>query len=103
MEKKYETRPWKLWGKAKELRANYYKEVMTAKEQGKLLVAGGTDSIVSLPAGLGPYVFFGGEPYGATLATDKALSLQCVEAVPLPFIRGVRNNPLDAPFPVFLL
>lgn len=81
MEKKYQTRPWKLWAKAKELRTSYYKDVMTAKEQGKLLVAGGTDSIVSLPAGLGPYIFFGGEPYGATLATDKALSLQCVEAV----------------------
>lgn len=80
-EAKYPTRPLKLWQKAKELRSNHYKDIMTARQNGKLLVTGGTDGFTSLPAGLGDYVYLGGEPWGATISIDPTLSTQCVEAV----------------------
>ncbi|MDZ4247627.1 MAG: benzoyl-CoA reductase, bzd-type, subunit O [Dehalococcoidia bacterium] len=80
-EVKYQTRPIKLWQKAKELRANHYKEIMTARENGRLIVTGGTDGVSCLPAGLGDFVYLGGEPWGATIAMDPVLSTQCVEAV----------------------
>ncbi|MDO8635813.1 MAG: benzoyl-CoA reductase, bzd-type, subunit O [Dehalococcoidia bacterium] len=79
---KYKSRPLDAWKKAKELRHNHYMDVMTAKEKGKLLVEGGTEGLISLPAGLGEdYVYFGGEPYGATIAADPKFSLECMEAV----------------------
>lgn len=77
---KYKTRPLKCFKKAKELRDEHYKDLMTAKEKGKLIVTGGTEGFVSLPAGLGDYVYFGAEPYGATVAADEAFSLHCMEA-----------------------
>lgn len=80
-EAKYQTRPIKLWGKAKELRVNHYKDVMTARQNGKILVTGGTDGVSSLPAGLGDYVYLGGEPWGATISMDPVLSSQCVDVV----------------------
>ncbi|MBI4289256.1 MAG: benzoyl-CoA reductase, bzd-type, subunit O [Chloroflexi bacterium] len=79
---KYKSKPLESWQKAKELRLAHYKDVMTAKERGKLLVEGGTEGMISLPAGLGEdYVYFGGEPYGATIATDPKFSQECEEAV----------------------
>ncbi len=65
--------------KAVELRKEYYQQVMLAKEQGKLLITGGADSMVALPAGLGDFVFFEGEPYGATISMDPKFSEECVE------------------------
>lgn len=76
---KYKTKPFQCWAKAKELRMEHYKDIMTAKEKGKLLVTGGTEGFVALPAGLGDYVYFGAEPYGATISADEAFSLKCME------------------------
>lgn len=76
---KYETRPLKTWNKAKELRLNHYKDVVTAHQNGKLVVTGGTEGFMGLAAGLGPFVYLGAEPYGATIGADPVFSQKCVE------------------------
>ena len=81
LQAKYETKPLDCWGKAKELMAGYYRSVATARDEGKLLIAGGSSAFLVLPAGLGDYVFFGAEPYGAMIATDSQFSQECAEAV----------------------
>ncbi len=78
---KYKSKPFESWKKAKELRLNLYKEIAQAKEKGKLLVSGGTEGLIGLPAGLGDYVFLGGEPYGASVAHDPPFALRCQEEV----------------------
>jgi benzoyl-CoA reductase subunit B len=79
---KYATRPLDCWQKAKELRINHYRELMSAKEQGKLISTGGIDAFLPLTAGLGEdIVHLAGEPWGASIAVDPALSQACAEAV----------------------
>ncbi len=75
----YETRPLDCWPKVKELRLNYYREIATARQDGKLVVTGGADAPTALLAGLGDYVHLSGEPYGATVGSDPHLSQQCLE------------------------
>ncbi|MEE8473313.1 MAG: benzoyl-CoA reductase, bzd-type, subunit O [Dehalococcoidia bacterium] len=77
---RYETRPLECWQKAKELRTNYFKSIMTAKEDGKLLAMVDSGSFLELPAGLGDYVPFEGHPYAASVGADTAFSEKCVEA-----------------------
>lgn len=80
----YQTKPLESWRKAKELRVELYREIAESRYpgSGKLLVSGGTESFIGLPAGLGSYVFFGGEPYAASLAaSDQRFALECQEAV----------------------
>lgn len=79
-EVKYKTKPLECWQKVKELRFNYYKEIATAREEGKLVVTGGADAPAALLAGLGNYVHLSGEPYGASVGTDSQFSQQCLEA-----------------------
>lgn len=70
-----------LWGKAKELREKYYLDYRDAHEKGGLRWAGGAWSFDAVPAGLGRDVCsLTSEPYGATLAHNKELSLECLEA-----------------------
>ncbi len=78
---RYETRTLECWPKAKELRMSFYKEVARARELGKILVSGGSAVIQALPAGLGDYIFLGGEPYAASVSTDMAFQQSCSEAV----------------------
>lgn len=78
--KKYKTKPLECWQKAKEIRIQHYKDVWSAKENGKILLTGGEYSFLPLPAGLGGFEFLGGEPYGATIGTDPILSVECAEA-----------------------
>lgn len=73
------TRPLQSWQKCKELRLRHYKDVANAREQGKLLVTGGLSEVIILPAGLGDYVFFCGEPYGASISVDTDFSARCAE------------------------
>ena len=61
---KYKTEPIKCWAKAKELRRSVYEHVAKARDDGKIIVAGGTESMLALPAGY-DMEFLGGEPYGA--------------------------------------
>ncbi|MFQ5826612.1 MAG: 2-hydroxyacyl-CoA dehydratase subunit D, partial [Dehalococcoidia bacterium] len=46
-----------------------------------LVVAGSAWEGMALPSGLGDYVFLGGEPYGASIASDAGFARACVEAV----------------------
>ncbi|MFH1351865.1 MAG: 2-hydroxyacyl-CoA dehydratase family protein [Pseudomonadota bacterium] len=64
---KYKTEPIRCWDKAKELRTDYYRRIALARDEGKMIVAGGTESMLALPAGY-DMEFFGGEPYGASCA-----------------------------------
>lgn len=70
-----------MWRKAKELRNQVYQEILKAPRDGKLFISGCTGSFISLPAGLGDYVYLGGEPYGATVSLDPEFSQLCWEAV----------------------
>lgn len=81
MKERYPTRPLECWQWAKELRLRHYQDVMTARQQGKLVVTGSIEAFVGLPSGLGEYVFVGGEPWGATIATDPKFAVRCEEAV----------------------
>lgn len=76
---KYKTKPLDCWPKVKELRLSYYKEIATARQDGKLVVTGGADAPAALLAGLGDYVHLSGEPYGATVGTESDFSQQCLE------------------------
>ncbi|MEE8473383.1 MAG: benzoyl-CoA reductase, bzd-type, subunit O [Dehalococcoidia bacterium] len=77
---KYRTKPLDSWLKAKELRLDHYKDLTTAREQGKLLVTGSANTFMSLLAGFGDFVFFSGEPYGASVSYDARFALECGEA-----------------------
>ncbi len=78
---KYPTEPLKLWNKAKELRANFYKNYAEAHDKGGLRYAGGAWTFDAVPFGLGEDVHaLTSEPYGASLAYNKELSLRCLEA-----------------------
>jgi len=77
----YKTEPLKCWQKAKELRLKYYKDYQEARDKGGLRWTGGAWSFDALPAGLGRDVYnITGEPYAASVAFDKELSLECLEA-----------------------
>ncbi len=77
----YKTEPLKCWQKAKELRLKYYKDYQEARNKGGIRWAGGAWSFDAIPAGLGRDVYnITGEPYAASLAFDKKLSMECLEA-----------------------
>jgi len=61
----HKTEPLKCWGKAKELRLSVYEGIQKARDEGTMLVAGGTESAIAIPAGF-DMDFLGGEPYGAS-------------------------------------
>jgi len=64
---KYQTEPFKCWGKAKELRNRYYENYLKAHERGGLRVSGSAGSYFSFCMGLGWDVYnLAGEPYGAS-------------------------------------
>jgi len=75
----YKTKPLDCWQKARELRQKHYHDIMTAKEQGRLLVTGSAPPL-PLTAGIRDVVFMGGEPWATTIALDPNLSEQCLEA-----------------------
>jgi benzoyl-CoA reductase subunit B len=77
---RWQTRPLESWQKCKELRLDAYKEIATAREEGKLVATGSVGESVILPAGLGPFVHLGAEPYGASVSADPGLAQACTEA-----------------------
>jgi benzoyl-CoA reductase subunit B len=78
---KYKTEALKSWSKAKELRLKYYEDYKNAKDKGGLRWTGGAWAFDAIPAGLGRDVHnITGEPYGASIAFDRKLSLECLEA-----------------------
>jgi benzoyl-CoA reductase subunit B len=67
--KKYQTKQFDCWNRAKELRMEIYQKLAqkASGEKNWLVASGGTEGLIGLPAGLGDdYVPFGGEPYGAS-------------------------------------
>ncbi|MBI4286956.1 MAG: 2-hydroxyacyl-CoA dehydratase [Chloroflexi bacterium] len=76
----WKTKPLDCWQKVKELRLNHYKEVATAKQDGKLLVSGSATWGMTVPAGLGDFVFLSGEPYGASVGFEPHFAQECAEA-----------------------
>jgi benzoyl-CoA reductase subunit B len=77
----YPTEPLKCWPKAKELRDKYYRDYATAHERGGLRWTGGAWSFDAIPAGLSCEVYpITGEPYAASIAFNKPLSLRAMEA-----------------------
>ncbi len=78
---KYPTESLKLWGKAKQLREQYYRDYATAKEKGGLRWSGSAWALDALPAGLGDDVYsLTGEPYAAAVAHDKKFAKECMDA-----------------------
>jgi benzoyl-CoA reductase subunit B len=78
----YPTEPLKCWNKAKEIRQRYYERYRDIKDDGGIRWAGGAWTLGAVPAGLGQDVAcLTSEPYGASIAWDKDLSLRCMEAV----------------------
>jgi len=81
MEDKYPTERLKCWNESKDLRLKYYQDYAEAHDNGGLRWAGGAWTFDAVPAGLGDDVYpITSEPYGASLAFDKSLSLECLEA-----------------------
>ncbi len=77
----YKTEPLKLWNKAKELRLRYYENYADAHRKKGLRWAGGAWALDAITRGLGEDVWsLTSEPYGATIAHDRAFSLRCLEA-----------------------
>jgi len=81
MASKYPTEPLKLWGKAKELREQYYMNYARAKEKGGLRWSGSAWALDALPAGLGNDVYsLTGEPYAAAVSHDRKFAKECMDA-----------------------
>lgn len=76
----YPTKPLECFSLSKELRARHYRNIMTAREQGKLLFCGGVVGPWELLEGFGPMEFFEGEPYGAAIAAQPELAAAANEA-----------------------
>ncbi len=75
---KYPTAPLKCWPKVKELRERYYQDYALAHEKGGIRWSGGAANLEPVPAGLGRDVYMlTGEPYGASIAHDKAFAAKC--------------------------
>ncbi|MBI4288608.1 MAG: benzoyl-CoA reductase, bzd-type, subunit O [Chloroflexi bacterium] len=81
MQNLYKTRPLKMWQKAKELRLKFFKDIQTAKENGKTLVLVDSGSFIELPAGLEGHACLEGHPYGATVGMDLDFARECAEEV----------------------
>jgi benzoyl-CoA reductase subunit B len=77
----YRTEKLKCWNEAKRLRIKYYQDYAEAHDKGGIRWAGGAWTFDAIPAGLGEDVYpLTSEPYGATIAFDRELSLECMEA-----------------------
>jgi len=77
----YPTERLKCWNESKDLRLKYYQDYAEAHDNGGIRWAGGAWTFDAVPAGLGDDVYpITSEPYGASLAFDKPLSLECLEA-----------------------
>ena len=81
MEDKYPTERLRCWNESKDLRMKYYQDYAEAHDNGGIRWAGGAWTFDAVPMGLGEDVYpITSEPYGASLAFDKELSLECLEA-----------------------
>ncbi|MDP2729725.1 MAG: benzoyl-CoA reductase, bzd-type, subunit O [Dehalococcoidales bacterium] len=78
---KYQTKLLDCWGRAKELRMEYYKDYMEAHDRGALRWEGGTWSFDAVPQALeGEVHGLTEEPYGASVAVDPERQVRFQEA-----------------------
>lgn len=77
----FEAKPLDCFARGQELRREHWQNVMTAREQGKLLI----DSYVLFPAalfaGLGEMVTFGADVYAANVANHREFSIKALETI----------------------
>jgi len=77
---KYQTKPLDCWQLSKELRAKFYQEIWTAKQEGKTLcIALGLLSN-SIPTAFPDTVFAEMASYFTVVANNPELAIQCAEA-----------------------
>jgi len=86
---KYQTKPLDCWQLSKELRAKFFQEVWTAKEEGKTLSLGLGLFSNSLPTSLPDSVFAEMGTYFTTIANNPEQAIQCAQAV------TARGYPVD--------
>lgn len=80
--KRYKSEPLKCWGKAKELREQYYKDYYEAKDKGGIRWSGGAEAIDVIPYAFGDDVHaLTAEPYGASIAFDTKFAHECESAL----------------------
>ncbi|MEE8419395.1 MAG: benzoyl-CoA reductase, bzd-type, subunit O [Dehalococcoidales bacterium] len=78
---KYKTKNLECWGKAKELRTQYYKDYQAAHDKGALRWEGGAWSFDAIPQALEGEVYgLTEEPYGASIAADPKMQVRYQEA-----------------------
>ena len=53
LEKRYKTKPLEVWKWGKELRAEYHREILTAREEGKFISTGSAFAARPVLAGFG--------------------------------------------------
>ncbi|MFQ5826592.1 MAG: 2-hydroxyacyl-CoA dehydratase subunit D [Dehalococcoidia bacterium] len=79
----YRTEPLKTYDKAKEIRSQHFRDVFTAKEQGKILTVGDLHGPKEIVAAFGEVVHIGGEPWAVFITREgqeTGLPLQALEA-----------------------
>lgn len=79
-EQRFKTKGLECWQKAKELRQEHYQEIARARDEGKFVVTGSSESFLPLLAGAGDSVFLAGEPYGASVGHERQFAIECAEA-----------------------
>ena len=77
----YESRPLECFQWGQELRREHWRNVQSAREQGKLVVDGYVLFPAALCAGLGEVVSFGTDVYAANVANNAQFSIKALETV----------------------
>jgi len=78
----YKTRPLDCWQKAKELRQQYFRDYVEAKDKGGIRWSGGSLAFGAITAGLGDDVHsLAMEPYAAVVVGSGSFATECLEAV----------------------
>ena len=81
-ERIYETKPLDCWQKAKELRQQYFRDYVEAKDKGGIRWSGGSLAFGAITAGLGDDVHsLAMEPYAAVVVGSGPFATECLEAV----------------------
>jgi benzoyl-CoA reductase subunit B len=76
----YQTKPLECWRWAKELRARHFQDIITAKEQGKLLAVGIIDWGHPLMEGIEGLLYYTPEAWVSNIVIQPDLAARCAEA-----------------------
>lgn len=78
--KRYESKPLECWQKVKELRLNFYKSAIRAKDEGKIFHTSCGEFPRPIVAAFGDLVHIQAEPYGASCGFNAQFAEACIEA-----------------------